>query len=773
MSRKLQVLGIALSVLSIAASLFGLGASYQRYTAMIPSQEIFRGIGKDGWITAGAQLKFPRLAALGNRAVFQFNEWRPPVPDSHLTIAVCGSPPQEYLVGAGTELAVSLKAKCEPKTLLFEVLNPFRASPTDERALGAQIETVRITSRLGIALVSPWLVAAVAGALLILSLIVAYCFSSGRSRSFSLLIPLVAYYPITRVDIRDLSNPFWLWVTLLCICSGFALARYAELRDQNQSLIARSSQTPFHVAVLLILIAGAVLRFHGIDFGLPNNYHPDEIPKVNAIMQMVATDSFNPRYFLHPSFLLYSTYFVNTVFHAFGMQGEFRETAFLAGRVVSALAGSASILLLYFLAARLAGRRVGVISAALLAVFPLHVTSSRYLKEDSLLVFFILATALAVVKAAQDNRKAFLYLAGILAGLTASTKYSGVLAIFIVLAAPWLRSRTWKPDMKFAFHTMAALAIMPVAFLCASPYIVLDYGKFQSDFRYERKHALRGHTQAIDAWSQYWMYHFSRSIIPGISSVTALLSLFGVGILLWRRRIEDLLILSLIAVFYLPAEWIKSKPAPQAERYIFPCLPFLAVAAAYFLEFISRSKLKRWAPALVAISVAVPAWRTLELARDIRPDTREQAAQWLVDNAPPNSRVLIDWQPYGPYLPPDKLGSDYIYRINLLKKVTPEALKSSGSDYLVLSSLFYDRYFSQPFGNRVFQNRFKSVFSRVPVVKEFSAPSGTYGFHNPTLTIFSLKTEDFAALEAELELKQAGKIEKTQNEMRASFHWPR
>lgn len=760
----------ALAICCFLIAAIALGLSYQRYTAMIPGQSIFRGLSKDGWVAQGAVLRFPRLANIGNRLLLQFNGWRPVSYDSHVRLTLCQQTPTEHLIGSDTALLLSLRAECEPKRLQFEIVNPFKVSPTDPRELGAQLIRSEVTSRFGIAIVAPWIAATTGMLLFILALTVYYCFKAAAFRCFSWLVPLAAFYPLTRVDIQDLSKPCWLWMTCFCVAGGFLLARISESAGETEDEPLALREWNW-LPVLAIFAGAAAIRFYRLDFGLPYNYHPDEIPKANAIMQMVASHSFNPRYFLHPSLLLYCTYFINTVFHWLGVTGDFRETAFLAGRCVSALAGSLSILFVYAIATRLFSQRAGVISAALLAVFPLHVTCSRYLKEDSLLVFFILAATWAVIKAAQENRRGLLFLAAVFAGLAASTKYSGVLAIGIVLSAPWLRSKSLKPDPVFARSAILAAMLVPFAFFAASPYILLDRAKFLSDFSYERKHALRGHTQAIDAWSQYWMYHLARSIVPGIGTLTTMTALLGIGLLLWRRRIADLYILGLVLAFYLPAEWVKSKPEPQPERYIFPCLPFLAIAAAHFVEVLARGRFKRFVPALALLLIGAPLLRTLQLARDLSQDTREIAAQWLLENVPEHSKVLIDWQPYGPNLPPEKLPSENILRINVLKKLTPQALKDSGADYLVLSSLFYDRYFTQPFANPVFQNRFKVVFSRVPILKEISAPSGSYGFHNPRLTIFSLKPQDFAALDAEIALKSAGKLTKTQNEERASLRW--
>jgi len=115
-----------------------------------------------------------------------------------------------------------------------------------------------------------------------------------------------------------------------------------------------------------------------------------------------------------------------------------------------------------------------------------------------LLLFFVLACALAVVKAVQEERKHLLFFAGILAGLSASVKYSGLLTLAIVGCAPWLRSRNWLPDKQFLSWTLVAVLLFPLAFLIGTPYSFLDFEHFIEDFRYEKKHMQRGHTIAID-----------------------------------------------------------------------------------------------------------------------------------------------------------------------------------------------------------------------------------------------------------------------------------
>ena len=272
------------------------------------------------------------------------------------------------------------------------------------------------------------------------------------------------------------------------------------------------------------------------------------------------------------------------------------------------------------------------------------------------------------------------------------------------------------------------------------------------------------------------MYHFSKSVLPGMTSFTALIGVVGMGVLLWRRRIEDLFIVGLILFFYLPAEWVKAKPAPQPERYIFPCLPFLALAGAEFVRIAYSARSFGSIAKLAGIVVGAllfisPAMRSLALARDIPNDTRLQAQQWMKANLPQGSSVYLDWQPYTSTFKPDEFAIDFVLRAGVSTKLQIANLKTSGHHYLLLSSLFYDRYFKDPHGDATAKARVRNVFIRVPIIKEFSAPTGTYGFHNPQLTLFSLRPEDFAVLEAELKRKESGEISYTSNRAKTRFAW--
>ncbi len=779
-NKQTWILIIAAAAASVLASVWGLGLSYNSRITPRSSLGEFQGIHGDGWVEEEATITFRNLETRGNRLLMSFDSWRPEgLAPGALKIHVCDTEVAHFAVNTpGQTELIPLKGSCDPRVLRFEMLNAFPA-PDSPRRLGVKLNFVEVTSRLGFPILSFELSGQVALCLFLLTVLFMRALRSTGFAAAGLFVPLSGFLLLQNSFNVNLGKPYPVWFLFMCFAVGLWLASQLKLEADTEaaparwlSLTRKGSGLTWTIVALVVTTLAGILRFHSLSFGLPSNYHPDEVPKINAIMRMVESGNLNPKYFLHPSLLLYLTYGANIILRWFDVwDAGFRDTAYLAGRTVSATAGTLSVFFVYLIGSRLYTRPVGVMAAALLAVFPLHVTCSRYMKEDALLLFMILACVHAMIVAVQERKLGYLLLAGFLAGVSASSKYSGLLMGGVVCMAPWLRSRSFKPDREMLVWLVPALALMPIGFIVCTPYSVLDFPKFSNDFGSEKHHMLRGHTNTVDAWSQYWMYHFSRSVVPGVTTICAAAGVIAIGLFAWRRRVEDLFVVAMILFFYLPAEWVKAKPAPQPERYILPCLPFLALAAAEAIRIVSQSRAKVLAFAAIPLLLFFPTQRSVNLARELEPDTRGQMAAWMNENLPHGSKVYLDWKPYSPRFFNNEFDVTYIPRAQIIGELEINKLKRSGYDYLVLSSLFYARYFTEPNSDAAIRQRFRELFDRVAIVKEFSASEGTYGFNNPTVTLFSLKPHDFQKIEQEIALRNSGKLDKTSNEAMASFRW--
>jgi 4-amino-4-deoxy-L-arabinose transferase-like glycosyltransferase len=86
---------------------------------------------------------------------------------------------------------------------------------------------------------------------------------------------------------------------------------------------------------------------------------------------------------------LYLTAIFGKIFNLVGLVILDIDGMLYSGRAVSAVAGILSVYLVFLLGRRLISSPTGLLAAALLTFMPLHVTCSRYMKEDSLFTMFV------------------------------------------------------------------------------------------------------------------------------------------------------------------------------------------------------------------------------------------------------------------------------------------------------------------------------------------------------------------------------------------------
>jgi 4-amino-4-deoxy-L-arabinose transferase-like glycosyltransferase len=103
--------------------------------------------------------------------------------------------------------------------------------------------------------------------------------------------------------------------------------------------------------------------------------------------------------------------------------------------VPEALAGVGGVFLLYRIMKRAFGTAAGLLSALMLAVTPVFVLMNRDNNPDSILVFFLILAAWAMLRAAEQGKLGWLLLSGALVGVAFNTK---MLVAFIVLPAFYL-----------------------------------------------------------------------------------------------------------------------------------------------------------------------------------------------------------------------------------------------------------------------------------------------------------------------------------------------
>ena len=255
----------------------------------------------------------------------------------------------------------------------------------------------------------------------------------------------------------------------------------SEREWREASDMQRSTAT-----LAVIVIAAAALRFWSLGAGIPFAIGDDEPQVMNRSLAMVKTGDFNPRFYDYPGLYLYVQAGVIVVrFLAGATAGEWTSLAqvdsrdfYLWGRAVTAMLGTATVLLVYLIGMRW-GTRHALLAAAMMAVMPMHVRESHFVLTDVPVTFFATLTFLLALRAHEHPRLTAYLLAGGAAGLAAATKYPGALALLLPLISVWMTPATRPSRLGGAAAIIVGAA---AAFLLAAPYTLLDLPGFLNGY---------------------------------------------------------------------------------------------------------------------------------------------------------------------------------------------------------------------------------------------------------------------------------------------------
>ncbi|MDE3089783.1 MAG: glycosyltransferase family 39 protein, partial [Chloroflexota bacterium] len=203
------------------------------------------------------------------------------------------------------------------------------------------------------------------------------------------------------------------------------------------------------LALVFILLVAAGFRFAGLDWDRGYLFHPDErkillvasdLRLPNRLSEFLSPNSpLNPRFFAYGSFPIYllkalSAFAPATAFAVPWSDSRLVGLALL-GRALSGAFDLGTIALLFFLARRWYGDKVGLLAAACSAVTVLQIQLSHFYAVDTLLTFLIVATIFFAARFADRGQRGDAVLMSVAFGLAMATKVSAApLAVPMVVA---------------------------------------------------------------------------------------------------------------------------------------------------------------------------------------------------------------------------------------------------------------------------------------------------------------------------------------------------
>lgn len=337
----------------------------------------------------------------------------------------------------------------------------------------------------------------------------------------------------------------------------------------------------------LLFLVAVLIRLPGLTWGLKDDqhnqsFHPDEELNYRVSRRIEPTHlKFTPDFYRYGTVYFTALRIAGDIAYGYGGGSDHPDSDWdyirrgeLAGRVITALSGALLCVTAYFLCLRFAGQLGAAASSLVLAVAPGLVVHSRFATVDVLATLFVALSGLYAIRLLLDEDPPWLkvaVLAGVFAGLSAGTKYTGALALLMPIAAIWLR-RPPKPLQL----TLASAVACVLTFIVSTPGCLLQSDVFLHDVQDEMKHTATGHGMVFTGTSSGFIFHLSNLCL----GVGIILTFLGVGSLLWAATKKQHWALVLLA-FALPYYVLIGRAEVKFMRYVFPLTVSVAAGVGY------------------------------------------------------------------------------------------------------------------------------------------------------------------------------------------------
>jgi hypothetical protein len=408
-----------------------------------------------------------------------------------------------------------------------------------------------------------------------------------------------------------------------------------------------------------VLLGGLWLRLWGARQGLPYVYNVDEYEHfVPIAVEMFAKGTLNPHYFANPPALTYLLHLLFALAYG-GSHGAVRALAlhptevYTLARVSVAVLGTIALWLLYLTGARLLGRAVGLLAAAIEAVAFLPVFYGHLALNDVPTLVPATLSLLGTAGVLRKGRIRDYLLAGVGLGLACATKYTAGIVIVPLLVAIAVRffDRNLDGRPKLARRALVGAVLAGIstlaAFVIANPYALLDYHSFHGELVHQS--TLSAESQGkLGAPKEGGLVYYLWSFTWGLGWAPALASLGG-AVTVWRRERRLGWLLVPAALLFIAFMGLQGR---YFGRWLMPIFPVACLLAALFV-----AQLVGWAgrelsgptPRIALSVLLVTALLIQGLVFSIhagivlsRADTRNLTRTWMLAHIPAGAKVVAE-----------------------------------------------------------------------------------------------------------------------------------
>lgn len=428
--------------------------------------------------------------------------------------------------------------------------------------------------------------------------------------------------------------------------------------------------SPYTLALLATFLLAALLRVYGMNWDQGLYLHPDErfiaivsservdLPPLSDLGSLFdpAHSPINPRRdgpdgnplsFAYGTLPVYvqsvASWVVNLVADK---DYQSYQNIYRVGRPLTVLVDMTTLLVVYLLARRLAGRYAGLIAALLYGTAVLPIQLSHFFTVDTWLTLFVTTTLYFAIRFA-DRRTTLRAIAlGIPVGCAFATKAS-VAALLLPIAVIGLSELMRATDRRVVIGQLALAGIVALAvFTIFEPYAIVRPEPFFADISTQAD-IVRGHFD-VPFTRQFvgltpGLYEARNLFLYGLGPaflIAGLVAIVWAARYGWRRRdLTYVVLLSWVAGYGLTLFLTEAR----FLRYSLPLVPVVAVLIGAMLGRplpVRRNVLRALATATILIVTAM--WGFGFVSIYSHENSRIAASRWMFNNIPAGSAISVE-----------------------------------------------------------------------------------------------------------------------------------
>lgn len=405
------------------------------------------------------------------------------------------------------------------------------------------------------------------------------------------------------------------------------------MRDTHSMRFLRT-----HGTLLLLLIVGLFLRGISPDWDNGARIHPDEALIVDGVLHLRFPDNLFPGFHDYNGFSVYLLALWSTSIAALSGNSYWSQTAegvTIAGRYLSAILSTLSLIGIYTLGKSLWSKETGIIAAFLGTFTPLLIQLAHFYTTENILLLLALLLLIQLIHITKHRNIAAIVPPGILLGMLLATKNTAYLFFPLVLFS-FVFSRTSLSQLIRMIITLGVVSL--VAFFVFSPYSFIDFAGYAARSRYladvvSGRLPMDWTRQFFDSTPLFWL-----KTLPIALGIPFAMGTFGMLYALFRRPknsiVTAIILWSIGYMVFLAGTYLKF------TRYIAPVVPIYLLFTAYGIRAIYRHRIGK------IIGIGTLATQlilgVMYLSVYLTPHTSLSATAWLRQNIPSSSRILVE-----------------------------------------------------------------------------------------------------------------------------------